>query len=82
MSASHSWLCGVVVKTPDWKSVGSESKYSNFSFFWEEKNSLISLILNTKSQKHVYINKSDGKSIENLLKVGYPSEESLKCMRN
>ena len=33
VSPSHSWLYGVVVKTPDWKSVGNESKYRNFSFF-------------------------------------------------
>ena len=34
--------------TPDWESVSCE----NFCFFWKEKSSLISLILNTKSKKH------------------------------
>ena len=44
VSPTHSWLCGVVTMTPDWESVG------NFCF-WKEKPSLISLILNTKSEK-------------------------------
>ena len=35
----------------DWESVGCEFKYRN-AFFWKEKPSLISLILNTKSEKH------------------------------
>ena len=55
VSPIHSWLCGVVVKTPDWELdlVGCEFKYSNFwGFFWKENPSLISLILNTKSEKH------------------------------
>ena len=50
-SPTHSWLCGEVVMTPDWESVGCEFKYRN-AFFWKEKPSLISLILNTKSEKH------------------------------
>ena len=54
MSPTHSWLCGVVLKTPDWESVGCEFKYRIFCF-WKEKPSLISLILNTKSEKHVYL---------------------------
>ena len=32
---THSWLCGVVVVTPDWES-GCEFKYRNFSFFERE----------------------------------------------
>ena len=40
-----------MVMIPDSESVGSEFKYSNFIFL-ERKSSLISLILNTKSQKH------------------------------
>ena len=32
LCVSHSWLCGVVVKTPDWESVGCEFKYSNFLY--------------------------------------------------
>ena len=51
VSSTHSWLCGVVVKTPDLESVGCEFKYRIFCF-WKEKSSLISLILNTKSEKH------------------------------
>ena len=48
-----SCLCGVVVMTPDWESVGSEFKYRNFlGFIMERKPSLISLILNTKSEKY------------------------------
>ena len=39
--------------TPDWESVGWESKYSTGIFSFLKKNpSLISLILNTKSEKH------------------------------
>ena len=49
---THSWLCGVVVKILDWESVGSEIKYSNFCFFFKENPSLISVILNTKLEKH------------------------------
>ena len=37
--------------TPDWKSVGSGFKYSNFRF-WKEEPSLISLSVNTESEKH------------------------------
>ena len=48
--STHSGLCGVVVMTSDWESVGCEFKYRSFCF-WEEKPSLISLILNTKSEK-------------------------------
>ena len=47
-SPTHSLLCGVVVMTPDWESVGCEFKYRN-AFFLKEKPSLI---LNTKSEKH------------------------------
>ena len=36
-------------KAPDWESVGCESQYRNFLFFC-----LISLILNTKLEKHDY----------------------------
>ena len=50
LSLIHSWLCGVVVMAPDWESVSCEFKYR--IFFWKEKSSLISLILNTKSEKH------------------------------
>ena len=32
---THSWLSGVVVKTPDKESVGCEFKYTNFCF-WEK----------------------------------------------
>ena len=52
MSPTHSWLFGVVVMTPDWESVGCEFKYSDILFFGKKKSSLISLILNTKSEKH------------------------------
>ena len=51
VSPTHSWLCGVVVMTPDWESVCCDFKYKIFCF-WNEKPSLISLILNTKSEKH------------------------------
>ena len=40
-----------MVMTPDWESVGCEFKYRTFCF-WKEKPSLISLILNTKLEKH------------------------------
>ena len=40
-----------MVMTPDWQSIGCEFKYRNFSFS-DEKLSLISVILNTKSEKH------------------------------
>ena len=53
MSPTHGWLCGVVVMTPDWESVGCEFKYRNF--FWKEKPSQISLILNTKSEKNMNV---------------------------
>ena len=44
---------GVMVMTPDWESVGCEFKHRIGIFrFWKEKPSLISLILNTKSEKH------------------------------
>ena len=36
MSPTHGWLCGVVVMTSDWESVGSDFKYRNFNF-WERK---------------------------------------------
>ena len=52
VSHSHSWLFGVMVKTLDCESVGCESKYRNFLFFWKEKPWLISLILNTNSEKY------------------------------
>ena len=57
LSPTHSWLCGVVVMTPDWESVGWGEGGSNairgiLFIFWKEKSSLISLILNTKSEKH------------------------------
>ena len=41
VSPTHSWLCGVVVKTPDWESVGNELKYRNFRIFFGKKASLI-----------------------------------------
>ena len=44
VSPIHSWLCCVVVKTPDWESVGSEFKNCNFLFFWKENPSLICYI--------------------------------------
>ena len=47
MSITHSWLSGVVVKTP-------EFKYMNFCF-WKERPSLISLILNLKYEKPKYV---------------------------
>ena len=56
VSLTHSLLCGVVVMTSDWELVGSEFKYRKFFFFRKEKSSLISLILNTKSEKHNYVN--------------------------
>ena len=54
MSPTHSLLYGEVVKTPDLESVGLGFKYRNFCP-WKEKPSLISLILNTKSEKHDYL---------------------------
>ena len=51
-SATHSWFCCVVVKTSDWESVSCEFKYRNFFCFCKEKSSLISLIINAKSEKH------------------------------
>ena len=52
MSPADSWLCSVVVKSPDWESAGCEFKYSAGMFsFLKEKSSLISQILNTKSEK-------------------------------
>ena len=50
MSPIHSWLCGVVVMTPDWESVGYEFKYRILFVFWKEKSGLISLILNSKQK--------------------------------
>ena len=42
-----------MVMTPDWESVGCEFKYSTGTFiFLNEKPSLVSLILNTESEKH------------------------------
>ena len=42
-----------MVMTPDWEPVGCEFKYNTGIFsFLKEKPSLISLILNTKSEKH------------------------------
>ena len=42
-----------MVMTPDWESVGCEFKHSTGIFsFLKEKPSLISLILNTKLEKH------------------------------
>ena len=32
VSPTHSWLCGIVVKTPHWESVGCEFKYRIFVF--------------------------------------------------
>ena len=52
MSPTDSWLCSVVVKSPDWESAGCEFKYSKGMFSsLKEKSSLISQILNTKSEK-------------------------------
>ena len=51
VTPTHSWLCGVVAKNPDCKSVGWGFKYRIF-YFWKEKSNLTSLILNTKSEKH------------------------------
>ena len=48
MSPTHSWLCGVVVKTPDRESV----QIQEFFCFCKEQSSLISQILNTRSEKH------------------------------
>ena len=45
VSPTHSWLSGVMVKTPDWESVDCELKYRDFCF-WKERSSVISLILN------------------------------------
>ena len=45
VSPTHSWLCGVVLKTPDWELVGCEFKSRFFFLFFEEKPSLNSLIL-------------------------------------
>ena len=47
VSPTDSWLCGVVVKTPD---LGVQIQ--DFFCLWKEKPSLISLILNTKLDKH------------------------------
>ena len=41
-----------MVMTPDWESVGCEFKYSKGIFIFLIKKSLISLILNTKLEKH------------------------------
>ena len=44
-----------MVMTPDWESVICEFKYSTGIFsFLKEKPSLVSLILNTKLEKHDY----------------------------
>ena len=43
MSPTYSWLCGVIVMTPDWELVGCEFKYRDLCF-WKEWPSLISLI--------------------------------------
>ena len=44
---------GVMFMIPDWELVGCEFKYSTGIFsFLKEKSSLISLILNTKSEIH------------------------------
>ena len=51
VSPTNSWLCNVVVMTLDWESEGCEFKYRNFCF-WKERLCLISLILNTKLEKH------------------------------
>ena len=58
VSPTHSWLCGEVVKTRDWESVGWVFKYRIFFCFWKEKPSLISLILNTKSEKHEWFQRT------------------------
>ena len=50
MTPTHIWLCGVVVKTPDWKSVGWGSSTGLF-VFWKGKPSIISPLLNTKLEK-------------------------------
>ena len=47
VSPTHTWLFGVMVMTPDWESVRYEFKYSHL-YFWKERPSLISLILNSK----------------------------------
>ena len=49
VSPTHRWLFDVMVMTPDLKSVGCDA---GIFVFWKEKPSLISLILNTKSEKH------------------------------
>ena len=47
MSSTHSWLCGVVVMTPDWEPVICNFEYRHFCHFCfvKEKPSTISLIL-------------------------------------
>ena len=61
---------GIMVKTPDWESVGCEFKYRIFfGFFWKRNSSLISLILNIKSEKHIL-------SLENC---GYSVADSGMC---
>ena len=73
MSPTHSWLFGVMVKTLDLESVGCELRYMISFVFWKEKPSLISLILNTKSEKHNCCQKImlglavPGKSGENVI---------------
>ena len=48
-----------MVLTPDWEVVGCEFKYSTGIFsFLKKKPSLISLILNTKLEKHDSFSKS------------------------
>ena len=49
MSPAQSWLCGLVVKTPDWESVGYEFK--EILTFLERKSNLISQILKFKIGK-------------------------------
>ena len=64
VSPTHSWLCGVVVKTPDWENSGlSGLKYRIF-WFLQEKPSLISLILNRKSEKNTNAPVNNGRPSE------------------
>ena len=54
MSPTHSWLFDVMVKTPDWESVGFESNTGIFGVFLKGAPSLISLILNTRSEDTIF----------------------------
>ena len=71
VSPNHSWLCGIVVMTPDWESVGFEFKYRNFCVL-KERLGLISLILNLKWNVYVEVS----------LKTSFSSDHDLGIYRS